>query len=71
MLDDIHRQVLDTLKEDAQVIIKKLAIAPPILTWKLIEAFCGKGIDAALSDIIGRGILRYEEKIIPDIPSSF
>jgi tetratricopeptide (TPR) repeat protein len=63
LLDDIHGQVLETLKDDAQVIIKKLAIAPPILTWKLIEAFCGKGIDTALSDITGRGILRTEGKL--------
>ena len=62
LLDDIHRQVLETLKIDAQVTIEKLAIAPPTLTWKLIEAFCGKGIDNALSDIIGRGILRTEGK---------
>ncbi|MCZ7401974.1 MAG: tetratricopeptide repeat protein [Candidatus Methanoperedens sp.] len=63
LLDDIHGQVLEILKDDAQVTIKKLAIAPPILTLKLIEAFCGKGIETTLSDIIGRGILRTEKKL--------
>lgn len=56
-LDQIHKEVLDTLSEDCQEVIKKLAIAPAILTLNLIVAFCGKEVDTPLNDIIERGIL--------------
>jgi tetratricopeptide (TPR) repeat protein len=59
--DQIHKEVLETLGKDAQEVIKKLAIAPPVLTKKLIAAFCGEEIDAALIDINERGILNYDE----------
>jgi tetratricopeptide (TPR) repeat protein len=62
-LDKIHKEILNTLNEDSQGVIKRLAIAPQILTLKLIEAFC-KGIpdnlDPALSDLFDRGILVKE-----------
>ncbi len=60
-LDQVHKEVLETLGEDAQGVITKLAIAPPILTYKLIEAFCGEEID--IRDIVERGILRTEKKL--------
>ena len=63
-LDKIHKEISNTLSEDSQVVVKGLAIAPPLLTLKLIEAFC-KGIpdnlDTALSDLFDRGILVKEE----------
>jgi tetratricopeptide (TPR) repeat protein len=63
-LDKIHKEISNTLNEDSQVVVRRLAIAPPILTLKLIEAFC-KGIpdnlDTALSDLFDRGILVKEE----------
>jgi len=61
ILDQVHKEVLDTLGKNGQDIIKKLAIAPPILTKRLIMAFCGEEIDTALIDINERGILRYDE----------
>jgi len=60
-LDRIHKEVLETLGKDAQDVIKKLALAPPLLTLKVIEAFCGEEIDSALSDITDRGILRSKD----------
>ena len=60
-LDQIHKEVLDTLREDAQGVIKMLAIAPQMLSYKLIEAFCGEEID--IKDIVERGILRTEEEL--------
>jgi tetratricopeptide (TPR) repeat protein len=59
-LDQIHKEVLETLREEAQNIIQKLAIAPQILTYKLIEAFCGEETD--IRDIVERGILRTEKE---------
>lgn len=59
-LDRIHKEVLETLGKEGQDIIKKLALAPPILTLKLIEAFCGEEIDTSLDDINERGILKFE-----------
>ena len=56
-LDRIHKEVLETLNEDSQGVIKILAIAPAILTLNLIEAFCGEEVDIPLNDTIGRGIL--------------
>nr|CBH37274.1 hypothetical protein, containing tetratricopeptide repeats [uncultured archaeon] len=56
-LGKIHKEVLETLNQDSQEVIKKLAIAPATLTLKLIEAFCGEEVDTPLNDIIGRGIL--------------
>ena len=62
-LDEIHKGVLETLNEDSQEVIKRLAIAPAILTLNLIDAFCGEGVDTSLNDIIERGILvKSEEK---------
>jgi len=62
-LGKIHKEVLETLDKDSQEVIKKLAIAPSILTLKLIEAFCGEEVDTPLNDIIERGILvKSEEK---------
>jgi len=62
-LDKIHKEILNTLNEDSQVVIKRLAIAPPFLTLRLIEAFC-KGIpdnlDHALSDLFDRRLLVKE-----------
>jgi len=60
-LDQIHKEVLETLRVDAQGIIKKLAIAPQILTYRLIEAFCGEEMD--ISDNVERGILRTEKEL--------
>jgi len=56
-LDRIHKDVLNTLKEDSQGVIKRLAIAPATLNLNLIEAFCGERVDTSLNDIIERGIL--------------
>ncbi|MGB3457931.1 MAG: tetratricopeptide repeat protein [Halobacteriota archaeon] len=56
-LNKIHKEVLETLNQDSQEVIKELAIAPATLTLKLIEAFCGKEVDTPLNDIIERGIL--------------
>jgi tetratricopeptide (TPR) repeat protein len=56
-LDRIHKEVLETLNENSQGVTKRLAIAPAILTFNLIEAFCGEGMDTSLNDIIERGIL--------------
>jgi len=56
-LDEIHEEVLKTVDKDSREVIKKLAIAPAILTLKLIEAFCGEDMDTPLNDIIERGIL--------------
>jgi tetratricopeptide (TPR) repeat protein len=56
-LDEIHEEVLKTVDNDSREVIKKLAIAPAILTLKLIEAFCGEDMDTPLNDIIERGIL--------------
>lgn len=62
-LDRIHKEVLETLNEDSQGVIKSLAIAPAILTLNLIEAFCGEEVDIPLNDINERGILvKSEEK---------
>ena len=62
-LDRIHKEVLETLNENSQGVIKRLAIAPAILTFNLIEAFCNEEVDAPLNDIIERGILvKPEEK---------
>jgi tetratricopeptide (TPR) repeat protein len=60
-INKIHNEVLETLNPDSQEVINKLAIAPPILTLKLIEAFCGKEVDTSLNDIIERGILVKSE----------
>jgi len=62
LVDQIHMEVLGTLGDDAQNFIKKVALAPSILTLNLIEAFSGKEIDTALSDIIERGILKCENE---------
>ena len=62
-LDRIHKEVLETLNEDSQGVIKSLAIAPAILTLNLIGAFCGEEVDIPLNDINERGILvKSEEK---------
>ncbi len=62
-LGKIHKEVLETLNQDSQEVIKKLAIAPTTLTLKLIEAFCGKEVDTPLTDIEERGILvKLEEE---------
>jgi tetratricopeptide (TPR) repeat protein len=62
-LDRIHKDVLNTLKEDSQGVIMSLAIAPAILTLNLIEAFCGEKVDIPLNVINERGILvKSEEK---------
>ena len=61
-LDQIHKEVLKTLNEDSQEFIKKLAIAPPILTLNLIVAFCGNEVDTPLTDIKERGILVESEE---------
>ena len=61
-LDRIHKEVLETLSEDSQRVIKKLAVAPAILTSNLMEAFCGKEVDTSLNDIIERGILVESEE---------
>lgn len=63
ILDQIHKEVLDTLGKDARDNIYKLAIAPPILTLKLIDAFCGEDFDHALNDMIDRGILITEKEL--------
>ena len=60
-LDQIHKEVLETLREDAQGVIKKLAIAPQMLPYKLIEAFCGE--ETNIRDIVERGILRTEKEL--------
>ena len=56
-LGKIHKEVLETLNQDSQEVIKRLAIAPATLTLKLIEAFCGEEVDTPLNEIIERGIL--------------
>ncbi|MEA2052568.1 MAG: tetratricopeptide repeat protein [Euryarchaeota archaeon] len=56
-LGKIHKEVLETLNQDSQEVMKKIAIAPATLTLKLIEAFCGEDVDTPLNDIIERGIL--------------
>jgi len=56
-LGKIHKEVLETLNQDSQEVIKRLAIAPATLTLKLIEAFCGEEVDTSLNAIIERGIL--------------
>jgi len=56
-LNKIHKEVLETLNQDSQEVIKELAIAPATLTLNLIEAFCGEEVDTPLTDIIERGIL--------------
>jgi len=56
-LGKIHKEVLETLDKSSQEVIKRLAIAPSILTLKLIEAFCGEEVDTPVNDIIERGIL--------------
>ncbi|NQE04972.1 Photosystem I assembly protein Ycf3 [ANME-1 cluster archaeon GoMg1] len=62
-LDRIHKEVLETLNEDSQGVIKRMAIAPTTLTLNLIAAFCGEEVDIPLNDIIERGILvKPEEK---------
>ncbi|MBE9594054.1 MAG: tetratricopeptide repeat protein, partial [Proteobacteria bacterium] len=62
-LNKIHKEVLETLNQDSQEVIKRLAIAPSTLTLKLIVAFCGEEVDTPLNDIIERGILvEYREK---------
>ena len=63
ILNQIHKEVLETLQEDAQKVIKKLALAPQILTLKIVEAFCCEDNDTPLSDIINRGILRSENEL--------
>lgn len=59
-LNRIHHEVLDTLDDDAKELIGKLALAPPVLTLVLIEAFCGEDADTPLDEVIRRGILRKE-----------
>ena len=62
-LNKIHKEVLETLNQDSQEVIKRLAIAPTTLTLDLIEAFCVEEVDTPLNDIIERGILvKSEEK---------
>lgn len=61
-IDTIHKQVLKTLKKDGEKLIKKIAIAPPLLTLDLIWAFCGEDIDTEFNDIEDRGILRHKNK---------
>lgn len=60
--DKIHAEVLRTLEKNGQDIIKKIALAPQVLTLDLIGAFCGEEIDAEFSDIIERGILKFENE---------
>ena len=63
-LDRIHKEVLETLNEDSQEVIKSLAIAPATLTLNLIAAFCGDDVDPSLTDLSERRILvTSEEKI--------
>jgi len=63
-LDQIHKEVLKTLNEDSQKVIKILAIAPATLTLNLIKAFCGEEVGAQVNDIIERRILvESEEKL--------
>lgn len=62
-LDKTHEEILEFLQKDSQECIRKLALAPSILTMSLIKAFYGQeDIDTALSDIIDRGLLRSEGK---------
>nr|QNO55822.1 photosystem I assembly protein Ycf3 [Methanosarcinales archaeon ANME-1 ERB7] len=61
-LGKIHKEVLETLNQDSQEVIKELAIAPATLTLKLIEAFCGEKVDTPLTDIKERGILVEPEE---------
>jgi tetratricopeptide (TPR) repeat protein len=62
-LNKIHKEVLETLNQDSQEVIKRLAIAPATLTLDLIEAFCGEEVDTPLNGIIERGVLvKSEEK---------
>jgi tetratricopeptide (TPR) repeat protein len=61
-LDKIHNEVLETLNEDSQAVIKRLAIAPAALTLKLIAAFCGEDVDTPLDDVIKKGILVESEE---------
>lgn len=63
VLKTIHEEVLETLTDNAKIVVKKLAIAPPLLTSRLIKAFCGGDIDNALNDIIKRGILKSEKEL--------
>ena len=62
-LDKIHEEILELIQKDSQECIRKLALAPSILTMSLIKAFYGQeDIDTALSDIIDRGLLRSKGK---------
>jgi len=59
-LDKIHWEILSTLNPDAKKVVKRLALAPPILTPELIEAFCVNivdDIDMALVELVEREIL--------------
>ena len=60
-LNKIHKEVLTTLEKDARELIKKLALAPPVLTLPLIEAFCGGDADTPLGEVIDRGVLKNLE----------
>lgn len=61
-LNKIHKGVLATLDKEARELIKKLALAPPVLTLPLIEAFCGDDADTPLGEVIERGILREDRE---------
>ena len=61
-LDKVHEEVLGTLDESAQEIIKKLALGPQDMTWKVIKAFCGEKIDSPINDIKKRRILREKDE---------
>jgi len=63
IIKKIHDEIIEILTDDAKDVVKKLAIAPPLLTPKLIEAFCDGDIDNALNDIIRRGILKSEKEL--------
>jgi tetratricopeptide (TPR) repeat protein len=63
IIQKIHDEILELLTDDAKDVVKKLAIAPPLLTPKLIEAFCDGDIDNALNDLIKRGIIKSEKEL--------
>jgi tetratricopeptide (TPR) repeat protein len=70
--DRIHREILSILDENSRQFIKDLAIAPVLITHKLINVFSHvKNIDNVISVLTRKGILTEEQGIFQIYHSLF
>jgi tetratricopeptide (TPR) repeat protein len=70
--DRIHREILNVLDENSRQLVRDLAIAPVLITHKLITVFSrNKDIDSALSMLVRKGILREERGVFSIYHSLF